>query len=124
MGSCQAEVWQSSGSRQSIIRKCSGSGCSCKTVIQSLFFSLFYSLIRSRTADAHRGNSLHCIYSHSQIFRYRRSIFCLPHRPNFLYAFDLCFHWMSVVRESGIRSKTMLHLQLACFVNILCKQIY
>ena len=35
------------------------------------------------------------IHSHSQIFRYGRSIFCLPHRPKFS---DLCLYWVSVVR--------------------------
>ena len=38
------------------------------------------------------------IHSHYQIFRYGRSIFCLPHRPNFSDIFDLCLHWVSVVR--------------------------
>ena len=38
------------------------------------------------------------IHSHSQIFRYASSIFCLPHRPNFSDIFDLCLHWVSVVR--------------------------
>ena len=38
------------------------------------------------------------IHSHSQMFRYSRSIFCLPHRPNFSDIFDLCLHWVSVVR--------------------------
>ena len=38
------------------------------------------------------------IHSHSQIFRYGRSIFCLPHRPIFSGIFDLCLHWVSVVR--------------------------
>ena len=38
------------------------------------------------------------IHSHSQIFRYGRSIFCLPHPPNFSDNFDLCLHWVSVVR--------------------------
>ena len=27
-----------------------------------------------------------------------RSIFCLPHRPKFFDFFDLCLHWVSVVR--------------------------
>ena len=40
------------------------------------------------------------IQSQSQIFRYGRSIFCLPHRPNFSDIFDLCLHWVSVVREN------------------------
>jgi hypothetical protein len=38
------------------------------------------------------------INSHSQIFRYGRSIFCLPHRPKFSDFFELCLHWVSVVR--------------------------
>ena len=37
------------------------------------------------------------IHSQSQIFRYGRSIFCLPHRPKFSDCFDLCLHWVSVV---------------------------
>ena len=39
------------------------------------------------------------IHSQSQIFRYGWSIFCLPHRPNFSDIFDLCLHWVSVVRN-------------------------
>ena len=38
------------------------------------------------------------INSHSKIFRYGRSIFCLPHRPKFSDFFDLCLHWVSIVR--------------------------
>ena len=38
------------------------------------------------------------IQSQSQVFRYGQSIFCLPHRPNFQISFDLCLHWVSVVR--------------------------
>ena len=38
------------------------------------------------------------IHSHSQIFRYGRSIFCLPHLPKFSDIFDLSLHWVSVVR--------------------------
>ena len=38
------------------------------------------------------------IQSQSQIFRYGQSIFRLPHRPNFSDIFDLCLHWVSVVR--------------------------
>jgi len=41
------------------------------------------------------------IHSHSQIFRYGGSIFCLPHRPIFSDILDLCLHWVSVVR--GLR---------------------
>ena len=39
------------------------------------------------------------IHSHSQIFRYGGSIFCLPHRPIFSDILDLCLHWVSVVRD-------------------------
>ena len=39
------------------------------------------------------------IHSHSEIFRYGQGIFCLPHRPKFSDFFDLCLHWMSVVRD-------------------------
>ena len=38
------------------------------------------------------------IKSQSKIFRYGRSIFCLPHRPKISDFFDLCLHWVSVVR--------------------------
>ena len=38
------------------------------------------------------------IHSHSQIFMYGRSIFCLPHWHKFSDFFDLCLHWVSVVR--------------------------
>ena len=41
------------------------------------------------------------IHSHSQIFRYGGSIFCLPHQPNLSDIFDLCLHWVSVVRAIG-----------------------
>ena len=42
------------------------------------------------------------IHSHSQIFRYDvGSIFCPPHRPKFSDIFDLCLHWVSVVRVSN-----------------------
>ena len=32
------------------------------------------------------------------IDRYNRGIFCLPHWPNISDFFDLCLHWVSVVR--------------------------
>ena len=41
------------------------------------------------------------IQSQSQSFVFGRSIFCLPHRPNLLDIFDLCLHWVSVVRASS-----------------------
>ena len=37
--------------------------------------------------------------SQSQIIRYHRSIFCLPHWPKCIDIFDLCLHWVSVVRD-------------------------
>ena len=45
------------------------------------------------------------IHSHSQIFRYGGSMFCLPHRPIFSDILDLCLHWVSVVR--GLNIDTM-----------------
>ena len=54
------------------------------------------------------------IQSQSQIFRCSWSIFSLPHRPKFSDFFDLCLHWVSVVRGgiyctylSAVRSKSM-----------------
>ena len=38
------------------------------------------------------------INSNSKIFRYGQSLFCLPHRPKFSYLFDLCLHWVSIIR--------------------------
>ena len=55
----------------------------------------------ARTTDARWGNAFTArpkIHSHSQIFRYGGSIFCLPHRPIFSDILDLCLHWVSVVR--------------------------
>ena len=34
------------------------------------------------------------INSQSQVFRYGRSIFCLPHRPKFSDFFDFCLYWV------------------------------
>ena len=49
-------------------------------------------------------------HSHSQIFSYGRSIFCLPHRPKFSDFFDFCLHWVSVVRAlEGVVSKVVAH---------------
>ena len=52
------------------------------------------------------------IKSQSKIFRYGRSIFCLPHRPKISDFFDLCLHWVSVVRvyAHNWMQKTELHL--------------
>ena len=38
------------------------------------------------------------IKSQSRIYRYGRSIICLPHQPKISDFFDLCLHWVSVVR--------------------------
>ena len=35
---------------------------------------------------------------------YGRSIFCLPHRPNFSDLFELCLHWVSVVYGTNVLS--------------------
>jgi hypothetical protein len=42
------------------------------------------------------------LHSHSQIFWYGQSIFCLPHWPNFSDIFDSRLHWGSVVREKYV----------------------
>ena len=39
------------------------------------------------------------INSRTEIFRYGRSIFCLPHQHKFSDFFDFCLHWVSVVRR-------------------------
>ena len=53
------------------------------------------------------------IQSQSQIFGYGLSIFCLPHRPNFSAIFDLCLHWVSVVRALTERVlKSVISLEL------------
>ena len=44
------------------------------------------------------------IKSQSQIYRYGRSILCLPHRPKISGFFDLCLHRVSVVRVSAHQS--------------------
>ena len=44
------------------------------------------------------------IKSQSHIFRYGRSIFCLPHRPKISDFLDLCLHWESVVRGCTFKS--------------------
>ena len=47
------------------------------------------------------------IKSQSQIYRYGRSIFCLPHRPKISGFFDLCLHWVSVVRACQLDYETI-----------------
>ena len=49
------------------------------------------------------------IHSHSQIVRNSRNIFCLPHRPKWSDFFDICLHWVSLVRVSPYaRSRSLL----------------
>ena len=57
------------------------------------------------------------IHSHSQIFRYGGSIFCLPHRPNFSDIFDLCLHWVSVVRVPNLLETWLLTLLFVLWVR-------
>ena len=61
------------------------------------------------------------IKSQSQIFRYSRSIFCLPHRPKFSDFSDLCLHWVSVVREwlhaANSSSAVVIVRNMLCFSN-------
>ena len=51
------------------------------------------------------------IKSQSQIYRYSRSKFCLPHRPEISDFFDLCLHLVSVFRDLAQckRSKSTRH---------------
>ena len=60
------------------------------------------------------------IQSQSQVFRYSQSISCLPHRPNFSDIFDLCLHWVSVVRESWDISFTFQAYTLPNTLNCIC----
>ena len=63
------------------------------------------------------------IQSQSQIFRYGGSIFCLPHRPNFSDIFDLCLHWVSVVRV--VDKREYQKVQMKPTDNLLClKQVH
>ena len=48
------------------------------------------------------------IHSQSNIFKYGRSIFCLPPRPKFSDFFDLCLHLVSVVRDKNDSAKKKL----------------
>ena len=50
------------------------------------------------------------IHAHSQIFRYGRSIYCLPHLPKISDFIDLCLHWVSVVRVP----ESKVHLKEVC----------
>ena len=50
------------------------------------------------------------IQSQSQIFRYGRSIFSLPHLPKFSDIFDLCLHWVSVVRNNNSWKSALPHI--------------
>ena len=49
------------------------------------------------------------IKSQFQIFRYGRSIFCLPHRTKISDFFDLFLHWVSVVRAFERCWSVLLH---------------
>ena len=61
------------------------------------------------------------IQSQSQIFRYGRSIFCLPHRPNFFNIFDLCLHGVSVVRATYY--KYAIHCEVPYWCHKISKYI-
>ena len=52
------------------------------------------------------------IKSQSQILRYGRSIFCLPHRPNFSDLLELCLYWVSVVCVHNV--------EYCCYDNVVC----
>ena len=75
------------------------------------------------------------IHSHSQIFRYGRSIFCLPYRPTFSDIIDLCLHWVSVVRGTRDWGESLgqqlchqisknYNKKIVCYIEEnICKQI-
>ena len=55
-----------------------------------------------------KSPSLHSRKSTPTLKLYGHSIFCLPHWPKFSDFFDLCLHWVSVVRG-------LLHILAAVF---------
>ena len=57
------------------------------------------------------------IKAQSQIFRYGRSIFCLPYQPKISVFFDLCLHWVSVVRAFNINSTILFTLLWSCIIS-------
>ena len=63
------------------------------------------------------------IKSQSQIYTYGRSIFCLPHRPKISGFFDLCLHWVSVVRKLAWYNICTLARYLQCLVRSGSKRI-
>ena len=42
------------------------------------------------------------IHSHSQIFKYGRNIFCLPHRPKFHWVFVVCAMYKAFVANQTL----------------------
>ena len=63
--------------------------------------------------------------SQSQIFRHNQSIFCLPHRPNFSDIFDLCLHWVSVIRaQVDSMKETKKFINMANFLSLFQKDRY
>ena len=50
------------------------------------------------------------------IYLYCRSIFCLPHWPNFSDIFNLCLHWVSVVRGSPHVFGNFFHEIVCCYL--------
>ena len=61
------------------------------------------------------------IQSQSQIFRYGRSIFCLPHQPKFSDFFDFCLRWVSVVHAdaAAVAGILLLCIQYTCRAYLL-----
>ena len=55
------------------------------------------------TTDARWRNRLHCMAENQlplpNVYVYSQSISYLPHLPKFSDFFDLCLHWMSVLRS-------------------------
>ena len=83
------------------------------------------------TTDTQRGNSFHCMAENSiplPNFQVRPKHICLPYRPNFSDIFDLCLHWVSVVRDLphyllNVRKKSNFWITYTpLLVNVVCER--
>ena len=90
--------------------------CSCFVLlflILAIYCNFMYVLVLRTPREEIAFTARPKIQSQSQIVRYGRSIFCLPHWPNFSNIFDLCLHWVSVVRES-VYCPTQMICKVCC----------
>ena len=76
----------------------------CATSIQWLWVHKYEPYLYVLSTDYERPErkwpSLHCrkLNPNPKFLGMAEAYFCLPHRPNFSDFFDLCRHWVSVVR--------------------------